>query len=117
MQTDSDHKSRTATPTAHVPTTPGTEAWWKIRLPRNVLPVHYNVFLNVTVDLPRYDGNVEVEINVTSPTDLILIHSRGLNISHLTVRKKNSQGTDMDVVITYRVHGLHKSVKYNLVKL
>ncbi|KXJ20434.1 Endoplasmic reticulum aminopeptidase 1 [Exaiptasia diaphana] len=84
----SDDGPQTGGTSAPAPTTPGTEAWWQIRLPRNVVPVHYNVFLNVTVDLPRYDGNVEVEVNVTSPTDLILIHSLGLNITQLTVKKK-----------------------------
>lgn len=67
------------------PTTAGPEAWWQIRLPRDIVPVHYNVFLNVTPDLPRFDGNVEIVVNVTSSTDLILVHISGLNISHVTL--------------------------------
>ncbi|XP_031550054.1 glutamyl aminopeptidase-like, partial [Actinia tenebrosa] len=79
----------TAMPTPIVPTTPGTEAWWNPRLPTNIIPKHYNLFLNITVDLPRFDGRVGIDIEVNNNTDLIILHNNGLNVSSVQVLSKS----------------------------
>lgn len=74
------------------PTTPGTEEWWNLRLPRHIKPFHYNIFLNITVDLPRFDGRVDIFLNVTRPSDVILVHVDGINVTHVRVQDMKTGG-------------------------
>ncbi|XP_048580406.1 glutamyl aminopeptidase isoform X2 [Nematostella vectensis] len=57
------------------PTTPGTEVWWRPRLPGDVIPTHYNINLNITVDQPHFHGRVNMFANVTRATSVLLLHS------------------------------------------
>ncbi|XP_032235059.1 glutamyl aminopeptidase isoform X2 [Nematostella vectensis] len=75
------------------PATPGTEAWWNVRLPYGVIPVHYNLFLNVTLDRDHFHGKVDIYINVFKATKIIIVHNRRLNVSDIDIRKTGSQGS------------------------
>ncbi|KAE8296863.1 Aminopeptidase N [Larimichthys crocea] len=65
--------------------TPSNEPWDKYRLPKSLVPDHYNVTLwprlapNLTTGLYIFTGESSVEFECAEETDLILIHSNKLN--------------------------------------
>lgn len=66
-------------------TTPAFEdgPWKTLRLPDNVRPVHYDVTLYPDFYEERhiFYGNISIELNIVSETNIILIHALYLNIS------------------------------------
>jgi len=64
--------------------------WLNGRLPRHVLPVHYDLSLFPDFyqnDAAKFDGNVSILVNVTSkPTRHLLVHIKALTISRTSVR-------------------------------
>ncbi|XP_035520141.1 aminopeptidase Ey-like [Morone saxatilis] len=66
-------------------TAPSNEPWDKYRLPKSLVPDHYNVTLwprltqNSTTGLFIFTGHSTVEFVCAEETDLILIHSNKLN--------------------------------------
>jgi len=66
--------------------------WYNYRLPTNVVPIHYDIYFVLPIwpiEPSIYDGYVDILINVTQPTDTIILHSdiQGLpifqNVSYL----------------------------------
>jgi hypothetical protein len=66
--------------------------WYNYRLPTNVVPIHYDIYFVLPIWQIKpsiYDGYVDILINVTQPTDTIILHSdiQGLpifqNVSYL----------------------------------
>ena len=74
-------------PTSVGPTTPGPEPWWKIRLPRNVKPYHYDLTLHINLNKPHFNGTVATWVDVSSPTPYVLLHAVDMNITQAEVRK------------------------------
>jgi hypothetical protein len=98
---DANEGSGTITPTSPsspVPTTAGTEAWWSVRLPKNIIPVHYEVLLDIDLEKLRFDGNVVIYANVTSPTKLVLVHVNEMNVTSVKVKTKEG-GSESDLKI------------------
>ncbi|XP_018559565.1 aminopeptidase N [Lates calcarifer] len=68
---------------------PSNEPWDKYRLPKNLVPDHYNLTLwprltpDLTTGLYIFTGESTVEFETTEETDLILIHSSKLNYTIL----------------------------------
>ncbi|KAI3371808.1 hypothetical protein L3Q82_024374, partial [Scortum barcoo] len=68
---------------------PSNEPWDKYRLPKSLVPDHYNVTLwphltpDVTTGLYVFTGESSVEFECVEETDLILIHSNKLNYTKL----------------------------------
>uniref|UniRef100_G3PM41 Aminopeptidase n=1 Tax=Gasterosteus aculeatus aculeatus TaxID=481459 RepID=G3PM41_GASAC len=68
---------------------PSNEPWDRYRLPKSLVPVHYNVTLwprlteDATTKLYIFTGESSVEFECTEETDLILIHSNKLNYTKL----------------------------------
>ena len=71
------------------PTTAGTEAWWNVRLPENVIPDHYDVSLRINLKELWFDGDVSILVHVTQSTDIILVHVNLMNISEVSVQEKD----------------------------
>ncbi|XP_069580456.1 aminopeptidase N-like [Brachyistius frenatus] len=69
--------------------TPSNEPWDKYRLPKSLVPVHYNVTLHPrltedpTTKLYIFTGTSSVEFVCEEQTNLILIHSNKLNYTKL----------------------------------
>jgi len=81
------------TPIATIgPTTPGTEVWWKVRLPHNVVPDHYDVELNIDLDKLEFNGSVTILVTVREPTENVLVHVNKMNITSASVEKASSGG-------------------------
>lgn len=78
----------TAAPSSEPPTTPSTpkEPWQSYRLPQSLVPLSYNVTLwpRLTPDddnMYIFTGNSTVVFRCMEETNLILIHSKKLNLS------------------------------------
>ncbi|XP_070763201.1 aminopeptidase N-like [Enoplosus armatus] len=77
--------------TSNPPVTPApsNEPWDKYRLPKSLVPDHYNVTLwprltpDMTTGLYIFTGESSVEFECAEETDLILIHSNKLNYTKL----------------------------------
>nr|XP_018896628.1 PREDICTED: aminopeptidase N-like isoform X2 [Bemisia tabaci] len=63
------------------------------RLPKNVEPLEYTLKLNTDLTDFTFKGNEELRITVIVPTSNIVLNSRGLEISKVTV--KNQKGFDI----------------------
>ena len=76
-----------------VPTTAGPEPYWKVRLPKNIVPVHYDVLLRINLAKLVFDGNVVIQVNVTSPSaKYVLVHTNEMNVTKATVQRKGEDG-------------------------
>lgn len=73
------------------PTEPtGPEPWYKIRLPENIRPIHYDFYLDPHLEQNTFQGNVSILIDVTEKSDymsFILIHINDMNVTRAKVYK------------------------------
>jgi len=78
------------------------EPWMDIRLPRHILPVHYDLTLFPDLYQPDQDyapfyGNVSILINITlKPTRHLIVHANELIIRETTVRLHQTSKTTLD---------------------
>ncbi|XP_075898964.1 aminopeptidase Ey-like [Nelusetta ayraudi] len=76
------------TPTGPTTAAPSNQPWDKYRLPKNLVPLSYEVTLwprltpDKTTGLYIFTGTTTVEFECVEETDLILIHSNKLNYTH-----------------------------------
>ena len=89
-----DDSGRTEKPSVEPlePTEPFTrpEPWYKIRLPQNILPIHYELYLDPYLEQNTFQGKVSILINVTEKSDYmsyILIHIKDMNVTDAKVYK------------------------------
>lgn len=93
------------TTTTSLPTTTeplGPEPWYKVRLPDNVSPLHYDIFLHPNLTTETFEGSVSIVVDVKEPTEYILIHINEMNITQSSLHKAKLQGSDLvagDVVV------------------
>jgi len=56
--------------------------WEKsVKLPRNIWPIHYNLYINPDLENGSLYGEVSIKLQVRQPTKYILCHSKDLNIT------------------------------------
>ncbi len=55
------------------------------KLPEGVRPVHYVLELKIDPDQPRFSGDVQIELELQAPTQVIWLHGRGLNVTTVEV--------------------------------
>lgn len=68
------------------------QPWEKnIRLPENILPLHYDLFLHPDINLGKFKGKVEIDLNVTSPAGFLAVHTKSLNITETKIVKNNEE--------------------------
>lgn len=85
--TDEPYTSITMAPTE--PT--GPEPWYQVRLPQNILPIHYDFYLDPDLEKNTFKGNVSVLIHVTAKSaymSFILIHINDMNVTRAKVFKR-----------------------------
>ena len=88
------------TTTTPGPTTPGTEVWWNVRLPDNIVPDHYDVVLYIDLKKLVFFGDVSILVNVTKPTENVLVHVNKMNITQSPTVEKASSGGKLKVFFT-----------------
>ncbi|GFS49299.1 endoplasmic reticulum aminopeptidase 2, partial [Nephila pilipes] len=54
--------------------------WRNIRLPRHILPTHYDLLLRPNVTTRTFEGEERIHLNITTATDYLLLHESGLKI-------------------------------------
>ena len=78
-------------PTTVAPTEPtGPEPWYKVRLPQNIRPIHYDFYLDPALEKNTFQGNVHILIDVTKKSEYmsyILIHINDMNVTQAKVYK------------------------------
>lgn len=55
------------------------------RLPKKVKPLNYDIKLDVDLDNWKYSGEESIEVNIIESTDIIALHSVGLDIAEATL--------------------------------
>ena len=62
--------------------------WEKnVRLPRTILPLHYDLYLHPDLETGLFSGKVSIEVDNQMPTDHFLVHTKYLDILCWKVRK------------------------------
>lgn len=95
---DKDEKSNgetgllAVTTAAPGPTTPGSEVWWNVRLPDNIVPKHYDVLLYIDLKKSEFFGSVAIQVKVSSSTENVLVHVNKMNITSASVEKASGGG-------------------------
>ncbi|XP_070547002.1 aminopeptidase N-like isoform X2 [Ptychodera flava] len=84
----------TSLPTTLDPSIP----WYRVQLPKNLMPSHYNLEFTLDLDKFKFTGNVVITVTCTSDTDVVIVHTRQLNISQDNVAVKDlSTGSDVEI--------------------
>ncbi|KAM4616809.1 leucyl-cystinyl aminopeptidase-like [Polymixia lowei] len=63
--------------------------WSRLRLPRYITPLHYDLLLHPNLTALRFTGSVQIQIHVQNNTNWVVLHSKGLQISKATVLDQN----------------------------
>ncbi|KAH7950958.1 hypothetical protein HPB52_003404 [Rhipicephalus sanguineus] len=64
-----------------------------VRLPRSLVPVHYDVELAPTIDGNfTFNGSVAILVRCASETSNVTLHIKDLNVSHVSVSESNAAG-------------------------
>lgn len=84
---DDGHESKQlATNGEHFP-------WSDIRLPDNVLPVTYDLYMHPNLTTFQFNGSVKIGVQIAKATDFIVLHIKHLNYSAVRLTDKASQKT------------------------
>ncbi|HMY52026.1 MAG TPA: M1 family metallopeptidase [Candidatus Obscuribacter sp.] len=70
----------------------------KFRLPRHILPRHYDLELTPDFDNLTFFGSVAIDIDVLKPSSEILINTKDLRLGKVTVEKED--GTSLEATFT-----------------
>lgn len=62
----------------------------KLRLPDTTRPVRYTADLRITPGENRFDGRIEIELDVREATPVIWLHAKALEFEKATIRRGNS---------------------------
>lgn len=65
--------------------------WNKMRLPKHVAPVHYDLMIHANLSTLDFQGTVEIEIIANQSTSTIILHSRQLHISKATLNRGSGE--------------------------
>lgn len=76
------------------------EPWFECRLPKDVLPTHYYLFIHPNLVEGTFEGNVVIDIEVNLPTMYILLHQTNLIIK-TTKLSKNSLEIPIESAFAY----------------
>ncbi|KAL8203602.1 UNVERIFIED_CONTAM: Endoplasmic reticulum aminopeptidase 1, partial [Gekko kuhli] len=60
--------------------------WNKVRLPKHVVPIHYDLLIHPNLTTLTFTGVAKIEITVLQQTSSIILHSKYLHISKATIR-------------------------------
>lgn len=82
----------------------GRNEYKDIRLPGNVIPEKYKLYLhpNITDNKFGFDGRVRILVKCTKPTNSIILHLKNLNVIKVTVVEGDSafEGTGSKILVS-----------------
>nr|XP_060617795.1 endoplasmic reticulum aminopeptidase 1 [Anolis sagrei ordinatus] len=61
--------------------------WNIMRLPKHVLPVHYDLLIHPNLTTLTFTGLAKIEINITQETNSIILHSKYLQITKAVIQE------------------------------
>ena len=61
------------------------------RLPRNVIPVHYDLHLEPDLDTFTFEGSVSIKIGLTEALDAIVLNSAEIEMKSIVLRGENEE--------------------------
>ena len=67
-----------------------SQPWENIRLPDWLIPITYNISLDVDMDNNHYDGKVVIKTFVQNTTSLIILHQLNLTITNVFIEEYSS---------------------------
>ena len=68
--------------------------WDHIKLPDNISPLEYQLFLHPNISTFTFNGTTAITVRVLHDTDFMIVHIKNLNISHVSVREAEGPPTD-----------------------
>lgn len=69
--------------------------WQNIRLPTAIEPISYNIFLHPNITLAKFYGTVEIQARIKSKTSMIVLHTKNLTISDISIKSMNVPSTEI----------------------
>lgn len=83
--------------------------WSRLRLPRYIIPLHYNLFLHPNLTSLSFSGSVQIQLDVQNNTNWVVVHSKGLQISKATILDQNHTHLS-DQVLPVLQHPSHEQI-------
>lgn len=78
--------------------------WAKIRLPPDVVPLHYDLVLQPNLTALKFAGSIKIVVNITKETWKIVLHSSGLNITKATITSVGGHQAKPVEFLEYPLH-------------
>jgi aminopeptidase N len=60
--------------------------WKRMRLPNNLQPISYKLFLHPNLTTLDYTGHVEIDIQVINETNILIFHQLHLNVTYFSLK-------------------------------
>ncbi|XP_032061871.1 LOW QUALITY PROTEIN: leucyl-cystinyl aminopeptidase [Aythya fuligula] len=78
--------------------------WAKMRLPSDVVPLHYDLELQPNLTTLKFSGSVKIVVNVLQVTRKIVLHSSGLNITKASLTSTGGRQAKPVELLEYPLH-------------
>ena len=74
--------------------------WQSYRLPTNVLPTAYRLTLQTLLeDQSNVTGRVEIDVDVTEPTNCVVMHAVGMTVSDIFAVSREGSEQQGEVIV------------------
>ncbi|GFT62087.1 glutamyl aminopeptidase, partial [Nephila pilipes] len=83
---------------------PEDTPWLDFRLPKTVIPVHYDLLLHPDLNVDTFSGTVNISVNVTATTQHFVVHAYRLNIRHVQVSDARQKVLTVEKHFAYSPH-------------